>query len=827
MVHKLALLALPYVTAVAHAQQTETLDDWVGRLGSAPPVVPAPTETPTSTPASGGTSTGKAANRPAQAAPPAQPAATTPSRTVRKVEESPAQPEAPIAVAVPTDFYDDPAAALAGDPLHLDEIDLSEFDVPIELNDLVKSKIKFFLGPHRKSFEIYLQRMGRFQPLIEAEIAKAGLPKDLIYLSMMESGFNPNAYSSAHAAGLWQFIPTTGQYYGLKVDWWLDERRDPYKATPAALRMLGELHEMFGDWYLAYAAYNAGPGRIRNALTQVRVPDGRKATYWDLVAQDLIHSETKGYVPKILAASIIGHHPERYGFVDIAREAPLDVEKVTIEGAVDVGLIASLAGLDEGAFRSANPALLRYATPEGKTDVYVPRGSGRTVLAKLDAVPAAERLRIVKIKVSSEDSLASIASRYGLKAQDLVYANALSSASAISPGQTLVVPVRPGQSVDPSLLVAVATTTPKPATAPSTSATPTAPVAKSADGTYVVQRGDTLALIAEKTKTPLADLQAWNSVRNPDVIEVGTVLRLTAKPGTTTSTSSTVANAAPTPTASTAPKPTTTAAAPKPTTTVSSAPAPRPPPAPTTTTPKLVQQTYKVQSGDTISVIATMYNVEWSDVSRWNKVYSSRDLKPGQALTLWVPSGFKPRPHPGPPKPPPKPTSYTVRSGDTLSELAERFDVSTSDLAAWNGIKGSVLPAGKVLVLTAPKAAPSSTSSTSSSTTYKVKSGDSLGAIAEKFGTTVSNLQALNHLKTTTIQPGQTLVVKGAAAKPTSSSSSTSSSTTSWKSYTVRSGDSLSVIAAKYGVSVSELQSWNGLKSTSIQVGQTLKIKAK
>jgi membrane-bound lytic murein transglycosylase D len=815
MVLKLALLALPYVLSPAHAQQTETLDDWVGRMGSAPPVVPAPSEP---TPAAGAATTpasGKAANKPVTPAPVAQ-APAAPTRAGRKVDEAPAATEAPVAVAVPTDFYDDPAAALAGDPLHLDEIDLSEFDVPIELNDLVKTKLKYFLGAHRKSFEIYLQRMGRYQPLIEAEIAKAGLPKDLIYLSMMESGFNPNAYSSAHAAGLWQFIPTTGQYYGLKVDWWLDERRDPHKATPAALRMLGELHDMFGDWYLAYAAYNAGPGRIRNALTQVRVPEGRKATYWDLVAQDLIHSETKGYVPKILAASIIGHHPERYGFGDVVREAPLDVEKVSIEGAVDVGLLADLAGLDEGAFRAVNPALLRYATPEGKTDVYVPRGSARSVLAKLDAVPAAERLRIVKVKVASEDTLSSIASRYGLQAQDLVYANALSSASAISPGQTLVVPVRPGQNVDPALLVAVATTAPKPTTA--TTAPPAATPSKPADGTYVVQRGDTLALIAEKTHTSLTELQTWNGVRNPDLIEVGTVLRLSAKPGTTPTPSTAVA---PAPTAN---KPTTP-------TTVTAAPAPKPtPPAPTTTAPKLVQQTYKVQPGDTISVIATMYDVEWSDVSRWNKVYSSKDLKPGQSLTLWVPSGFKARPHPGPPKPPPKPTSYTVRSGDTLSEIAERFDVALNDLASWNGLKGDVLPAGKVLVLAAPKAAPSSSSSTSS-TTYKVKSGDSLGAIADKFDTTVANLQALNHLKSTTIQPGQTLVVKGAASKSSSStgasSSSSSSSSSSWKSYTVRSGDSLSVIAAKYGVSVADLQSWNGLKGTSIQVGQTLKIKAK
>ena len=815
MVLKLALLALPYLVHPAHAQQTETLDDWVGRMGSAPPVVPAPAQPAPAEAAPNTTATGKAANKPAQPAPPVQPAqAAPPARTGRKVDEAPAATEAPVAVTVPTDFYDDPAAALAGDPLHLDEIDLSEFDVPIELNDLVKSKLKYFLGTHRKSFEIYLQRMGRFQPLIEAEIAKAGLPKDLIYLSMMESGFNPNAYSSAHAAGLWQFIPTTGQYYGLKVDWWLDERRDPFKATPAALRMLGELHDMFGDWYLAYAAYNAGPGRIRNALTQVRVPEGRKATYWDLVAQDLIHSETKGYVPKILAASIIGHHPERYGFTSLTRESPLDVEKVTIEGAVDVGLLADLADLDEGAFRSVNPALLRYATPEGKTDVYVPRGSARAVLAKLDAVPAAERLRIVKVKVASEDTLASIASRYGLQAQDLVYANALSSASAISPGQTLVVPVRPGQDVDPSLLVAVASTTPKPTTTTTaTTSSSSSSATKPADGTYVVQRGDTLALIAEKTKTSLTDLQTWNGVRNADVIEVGTVLRLSAKPGTNTTTTTTSSN--------------TTTTASKPTTTVTAAAPPKPPPPPpTTTAPKLVQQTYKVQAGDTISVIATMYDVEWSDVSRWNKVYSSKDLKPGQSLTLWVPSGFKARPHPGPPKPPPKPTSYTVRSGDTLSEIAERFDIEVKDLASWNGLKGDMLPAGKVLVLSAPKSAPSS-SSTTSSTTYKVKSGDSLGAIADKFDTTVANLQALNHLKSTTIQPGQTLVVKGAVSKTSSSSSASSSSSSSWKSYTVRSGDSLSVIAAKYGVSVSELQSWNGLKGTSIQVGQTLKIKAK
>ncbi|MBW2256464.1 MAG: transglycosylase SLT domain-containing protein, partial [Deltaproteobacteria bacterium] len=338
-------------------------------------------------------------------------------------------------VDVPRGFYEDPAAELAGDPLFLDLVDPSEFDIPVVVNDQVEKWVRYFTGDGRKYYERWMRRSTRYRPMMYAALEEAGLPSDLVYLSMIESGYNAHAYSHAHAVGLWQFIPSTGRLYGLRVDWWVDQRRDPALSTEAALDFLAELHEMFGGWELAWAAYNGGPGRVRRAIASAGTDD-----FWEIATGSSLHSETENYVPKLMAAAIIGKHLDRYGFTDISYEDELLYDTTSVEGMVEVAVLARCGGMEERAFRYLNPALRRWATPEGTTEIRVPVGKGEAFLAALDDVPHADRLTFVRYKVRRGDTLTAIAARYGVDVADLVRVNTLRNANRIFVGMTLVVP---------------------------------------------------------------------------------------------------------------------------------------------------------------------------------------------------------------------------------------------------------------------------------------------------------------------------------------------------------------------------------------------------
>ncbi|MCB9680370.1 MAG: LysM peptidoglycan-binding domain-containing protein [Alphaproteobacteria bacterium] len=535
---------------------------------------------------------------------------------------------------IPDDYYADPRRVLTGDPYQLGLLDPSEFDLPLVLNAHVERWLGVLTGPGRKYFRVWLQRKARYEPMINAELDAAGLPRDLIYLSMIESGFNSYALSSASAGGLWQFIPTTARLYDLQVDFWLDERRDPEKATRAALAMLSSLHNRFGDWYLAFAAYNTGPARIARALDRAE-SDGGKVDYWALLEQDLLHRETEGYVPKIIAAMIIAKHPERYGFTDIVPEAPLSYDSVRINDAVDVDVLATCAGLDEDGFRALNPALRRYAVPEGGVDLRVPLGAADTFLAALDAVPAAERRRIVMHEVSRGESLSGIASRYGVSLSEVQSANHIRNANQIAIGQKLVIPMM-GASVDAVLQTRRVDAPAASAPAKAAPSTPTAEPVKRPT-TYTVRSGDALSEIAERTGVSMADLQRFNGVTDPSRIQVGQTLRLTAPEG--------------------------------------QAAAPAAAAAKTTT--------YTVRSGDTLSEIAARFGVSVADLVRWNGLKDASAVRAGQSLKLVEPAVSW--------------RSHTVAKGESLGIIANRYGVSVSDLIAWNHLKGSTIYPGDTL----------------------------------------------------------------------------------------------------------------------------------
>jgi membrane-bound lytic murein transglycosylase D len=223
--------------------------------------------------------------------------------------------------------------------------------------------------------------------MIRRIFAEEGVPLDLAYLAHVESAFKPNALSRSRAKGMFQFMARTGREYGLRQDYWIDERSDPEKCTRAAARYLKDLYAMFGDWHLAMAAYNGGPGRVSRALAQTRATD-----FWSLALTSRIRRETKNYVPAILAVTLISKNPEKYGFSYVP-EPPLDYDTIDVDGAVDLRVLARLAGSDGDTMHSLNPALRRHQTPPDRvTAIRVPKGTGVSTLAALMELPPSERV---------------------------------------------------------------------------------------------------------------------------------------------------------------------------------------------------------------------------------------------------------------------------------------------------------------------------------------------------------------------------------------------------------------------------------------------------
>lgn len=402
-----------------------------------------------------------------------------------------------LAGSIPPDsFYRDPLALLRSDPLHLRLVRAEEFDLPVAVNGAVAKWVKYFTGRGRSSYARWMSRSTKYRPMMYAELEAKGLPADLVYLSMIESGYNATARSHAGATGLWQFMTATGRGYDLQIDEWIDERRDAAKSTVAAVRYLGELHRMFDDWYLAFAAYNTGPSRVRRATERAGSRD-----YWVLRAGPYLHSETDEYVPKILAAAIIGKHPERYGFEEIRFQPELTYDEVVVDEAVELSVLAECAGIELDRFKELNPALISWALPPEGAALRLPVGAAEAFTKALSAVPADRRIRRIEHVVKRGETLSGIASRYGVPAGTIVSANGLRNPNRIGVGSTLVIPSGPGAT--PAAAAAATATSPR------------------AEQTITVKAGDTLSEIAEAHGTTTQALQERNKITDPSSVRVG------------------------------------------------------------------------------------------------------------------------------------------------------------------------------------------------------------------------------------------------------------------------------------------------------------------
>jgi membrane-bound lytic murein transglycosylase D len=324
-----------------------------------------------------------------------------------------------------------------------------DYDIPIVLNDRVEWWINYFTHRIRGSFERYLIRSGAWLPYLKTELAQAGLPRDLAYIVLIESGFSTRARSRANAVGPWQFIRSTGREYGLRIDRWVDERRDYERATQAAIAYLSDLHAMFGSWHLAAAGYNGGQGRLKRTMLR-----DHAVNFWELTS---LRNETMNYVPKLLAATIVAKQPRRHGFYSVPYLEPAEWAKVTVPTSVSMDVIAAAADVPTDVIVGLNPHLLRGRTPPGESNfpVKIPIDRVETFLKNIDGAMASggsgsttvhsvslaeadsSELRVHRVRRG--DTLYGIARRYGVTVAAIKQANGLRG-NKIMPGTRLEIP---------------------------------------------------------------------------------------------------------------------------------------------------------------------------------------------------------------------------------------------------------------------------------------------------------------------------------------------------------------------------------------------------
>lgn len=301
----------------------------------------------------------------------------------------------------------------------------------------VERNLGLFTTKIRDRFSLWLSRSGTYLDIMTDILRKKDVPEDIVFLSLIESGFNPYAYSMAHAAGPWQFIASTARRYGLEIDWWKDERRDPVKSTEAAADYLKDLYSMFGSWNLAMAAYNAGEGKILKAMKRGKVDD-----YWDLRETRHIRSETKNYVPKFIAAKIIASNPEDFGFKNVDYKEPLRYDKVDLDSPVDLSVAAKCAGTTLEEIRRLNPELRRWCTPPDASHyvLRIPEGTKEVFLEKLSLLPEKDRFTMERYKVRRGDSLWRISRRIGVPLHVILSLNSMKKFMTLRLGSTIYLP---------------------------------------------------------------------------------------------------------------------------------------------------------------------------------------------------------------------------------------------------------------------------------------------------------------------------------------------------------------------------------------------------
>jgi membrane-bound lytic murein transglycosylase D len=525
----------------------------------------------------------------------------------------------------------------------------SQYDFPIDLNDKVLTMVHTFTTTKRGFLENSLGRASRFLPMVRQVFGEEGIPQDLAYLAVIESGFRNQAKSRAAAVGMWQFMRSTGRIFGLTGNGWVEERRDPVKATRAAARYLKRLYQISGDWYLALVGYNAGPLTVERA---VQALDSRN--FWDLYRSRYLRNETKNYVPSLCAAILVGKNPERFGFA-IPPQVPYVFETVEVDRMTSLAVLARFAGTDVDSLKDLNPELLRGTTPPGRYVLKVPPGASALVNRALARIPSAERLDFKSYVVRKGDTVERVAARFKLSAEELLTANDLGRAQFKAGRRIQVPPPSPTPIDERDLLTReernrILGERPLDALPGIPGAAP-APAGNPAPGPAPATRPAAAPIVAP----PSADLDTQGT---PAPAE-------TPRPAT--------------------PPPVSMAAR--------AAGVPEPP---RRAEPALrITRTTLATTGATLASIAKDFGVEYAELLRLNPE-AARGLKPGDAIRL--PDSPSQASAPREPRPAAAgSTFHAVARGETVFSIAQRYGVTVEELRKWNGLKGNAIRRGQRL----------------------------------------------------------------------------------------------------------------------------------
>lgn len=493
------------------------------------------------------------------------------------------------------------------------------YDIPVYINERVRKSIVYFQTVAREAFEKFLRRSKRYERMMKDILAHHDMPQDLVYLSMVESGFNPRAYSWARASGLWQFIASTGRLYDLDRDWWVDERRDPIKSTHAACRFLKDLYQKFGSWELAMAAYNGGPGRVERTIAKQGTRD-----FWKLN----LRRQTMDYVPLIMAAAIISKEPEKYGFGDVVFEPEIVWDEVSVDKCLDLAVVADAVGCGVDELHDLNPELLRKYTPPNTKDyrLKIPSGTKERFLAAYENMASPKEATFVRHTIRRGETVGSIAARYGVSQYALLAANNLGNRARIIAGKTLIVPVP----LDG---------------APSAPSREDRPY-ESKKGIYVVRSGDTIWDIAQAFGTSIDALRRINAIESGSRIYVGQKLKIPSGSRHYDEPASGQTTYASTGSGSSGSKSSGS------------------------------NQKYTVRSGDTLWDIAKKFGMTTSTLRKLNSLGRSSRIYPGQTLTVNDRSSGGRSEY----------VVHKVRRGESLSMIARKYQTSIAKILESNSI---------------------------------------------------------------------------------------------------------------------------------------------